>query len=217
MSLPLKDQFGPKAHPVQHLPGGLPLARGRVHEFCGPARVALAALLLGETQGPVIWISPGWQAERIFPDGLRSFADPGRLIFARARRPEDLLWSMEEALRSGAAPLVLAELPEPPALTPVRRLHLAAEAGAEAARHRGRIAPLGVMLTPGAGGAAGVESRWRMAAAPTASAGASGLPVLDPAWRLDRLRARMDPPKGWHLSRDGKGQITLVPVAAAEG
>ena len=101
-----------KPPPEQALPGGLGLTlkRGRVHEICGPARMALAALVLSESQGPVLWISPGWQAERLYPPGLREFADPGRIIFARARRPEDILWSAEEALRSGAVPLVVVEL-----------------------------------------------------------------------------------------------------------
>ncbi|MES2968228.1 MAG: hypothetical protein V4804_05735 [Pseudomonadota bacterium] len=208
MSLPILDQFGPKPHPMQPLVGALSIARGRVHEFCGPARVALAALLLGQTDGPVIWINPGWQAERLYPPGLRDFADPSRIIFARARRPEDLLWAMEESLRSGAAPLVVAELMDPPALTPVRRLHLAAEAGAEAARHRRRPAPLGVLLTRERGGAAGVESRWHMAATPTGSS----LTETGLAWRLDRLRARRDPPAAWSLMRDAKGGIALEPA-----
>ena len=207
MALPLHhDSGGRKALPEQPLPGGLglTLARGRVHEVCGAARVALAALILAASEGPVIWISPGWLPERLYPPGLRDMADPGRIIFARARRPEDLLWAMEEALRSGAAPMVLADLPAPPALTPIRRLHLACQSGAEAARHRSRLAPLGLILTPGDGGAQGVESRWQMVAAP------SGSTLLESrsAWVMQRLRARMAPPAAWRLSSDAAGRIS---------
>jgi protein ImuA len=204
-----------RPQPGQPLPGGrgLSLVRARVHELCGPARMALAALVLSESRGPVLWISPGWVAERLYPPGLREFADPGRIIFARARRPEDILWSAEEALRSGAVPLVVVELGDPPGLTPVRRLHLAAETGAEAARHRGRLAPLGLLLTPGQGGAQGVESRWHMAARPSSST------LLDrrAVWELTRLRARMAPPASWQVARDGSGAITLAPMSVDQG
>lgn len=223
MSLPLADLHGRKAWAMQPLPGGpgggLALARARVHEFCGPARVTLAAMLMGECAGEVIWIGPSWQPERLYPDGLRDFADPARLILARARRPEDLLWSMEEALRSGAVGLVICELAAPPALTPVRRLHLAAEAGAEAARHRGRAAPLGVLLTPGAGGAQGVETRWQLAAGPSEASGGANLPL----WRLERRRARMAPPASWTLRRapagagQGVGYLALREAGEEEG
>lgn len=177
------------------------LAPGRVHEFCGPARRTLAALVMGATEGPVIWASPGWQAEGLMPDGLRRMADPGRLVLAAARRPEDLIWIMEEALRSGAAPLVVAEMAEPPGLTPVRRLHLAAEAGAAA-----RLLPqppLGLILTPGEGGAQGVESRWRLD------------PAADGGWRLGLLRARMVPPGTWALRPDRGGRVALDGAPAA--
>lgn len=194
----------PSRRPMQPLVCDLGLARMRVHEFCGPARHALAALLLAQTAGPVLWVSPGWQAERVFPEGLAAFADPGRLIFAQARRPEDVLWSAEEALRSGAVGLVLADLATVPGLTPVRRLHLAAEAGAEIARHRSRPAPLGVLLTAGEGGAAGVESRWSLTVLPT-EAGTTAR-----RWRLDLLRARMEPPRAWALHRDAEGRMTLT-------
>jgi protein ImuA len=212
MSLPiLHHPQGRKPLPIQPLPGGLGLGllRGRVHEFCGPARATLAAMVLGASQGTVLWICPGWLPERIYPAGLVSFADPARLIFARTRRPEDLLWTMEEALRSGAAPIVVAELPSPPALTPIRRLHLAAEAGAEAARLRDRLAPLGLVLTPGDGGAQGVESRWSLAAAPSGST----LYETRAAWVMARLRARMEPPARWHLSRVETGAITGQPLS----
>ncbi len=211
MVLPIRtDSSGRKALPEQPLPGGLGLTlqRGRVHELCGPARTALAALILAASEGPVIWIAPGWLPERLYPPGLRDLADPGRIIFARARRPEDLLWAMEEALRAGAAPIVLADLPAPPPLTPIRRLHLACEAGAEAARHRGRLAPLALVLTPEDGGAQGVESRWQMQAAPSAST----LLESRSAWVMRRLRARMAPPAAWRLARDGGGLISAEPL-----
>ena len=186
------------------------LMRARIHEFCGPARTTLAAFVLAATSGAVIWASPSWLPERVYPYGLMPFADPNRIIFARCRRPEDILWTMEEALRSGAAPVVLGDLPNAPALTPIRRLHLAAEAGAEAAHRRGRPAPLGLILTI-QGGAQGVDSRWHMQAAP------SGMTMLEnrAAWTLARLRARGDAPARWGVAR-AKGQVSITPLEGSE-
>ncbi|MEZ5755465.1 MAG: hypothetical protein R3D90_12110 [Paracoccaceae bacterium] len=192
---------------------GIGLARGRVHEFRGPSRVALAVQVMGEGAGPVLWITPGWQAERLYPDGVARFADPGRLISARARRVEDILWAMEEALRSGAVPLVVAEMPAAPGLTPVRRLHLAAEAGAAAAHHAGQGgAPLGLLLTGGEEGAPGVESRWRMHPLPRPSA---LLEERGEIWHLARERARGAVPAAWTLRRAG-GAAVLEASAGAE-
>lgn len=211
MSLPILSEHGPRPHGrgMVPLPGGaaagIGLARGRVHELRGPSRVALAVQVMGECAGPVLWLYPGWQAERLYPDGVAVFADPARLICARARRLEDILWSMEEALRSGAVGLVVAELPSAPALTPVRRLQLAAEAGAEAARHAGHgVAPLGLLLTAGADVAAGVESRWRMSPLPSAG---TMIEERGPVWRLERERARGAVPAVWRLERGAKGAV----------
>jgi protein ImuA len=208
MSLPLVQRLSPPARPVQPLIGGLGLALSRLHEFCGPARRTLALLLMGQMARPVIWIAPGWQAERLYPCGIMPLADPGRLILVQPRRPEDLLWAAEEALRSGAAPLVVADLPQPPGLTPVRRLHLAAEAGSEAARNAGRGPVLAVILTPADGGAPGVESRWWMRAAPSPST----LIEMGAAWHLRRLRSRMEPEAEWRLRRDPEGKARLEGV-----
>jgi protein ImuA len=173
----------------QALLGDLTLAPGRVHEFCGTARRTLALTLARRMTGPVFWIAPGWSADRLNPEGVLSFLDPGRLIFVTPRRAEDLLWSMEEVLRAGAVPLVVADLPAPPALTPVRRLQLAAETGAA----EGRLVPLGLLLTPGRGGAAGAESRWECLPRHAGTARA------DRAWTLHRRRARTAPEAEWSL------------------
>ena len=202
MSLPIHSQGSPQPRDLQPLAGDLTLRRGRVHELCGPSRIMLAARIMAKTQGPVVWIRPGWVAERLNAAGLQPFADPARLILVQADRDETLLWSAEEALRSGAAPLVIAELLSPPALTPIRRLHLATETGAEAARRDGVTAPLGLILLPGTGGAQGAESRWHMAPAPSRAL----LWSDEDSFTLTRLRARLLPPASWSLRTTSRGE-----------
>lgn len=190
MSATLLSRASDRARPRLVLLDGIALALGRVHEACGPARRTLAMALAGRTTGPVIWIAPAWEVSAPHPEGMVRFADPGRFLFVTPTRGEDILWCAEESLRAGAVPLVIVDLPGLPGLTPVRRLHLAAEAGAEAAG----APPLGLLLTPGAGGARGVETRWHM----TPAHG-----VEDEGWQLERRRARADPPARWRLVQDG--------------
>lgn len=188
-----------------HTPGpGQPLTRdleitfNRCHEFCGPSRRTLALMLAAKMSGPVLWIRPSWQAEQLMGQGVQRYMDPGRIIFAEPRRVEDVLWSMEEGLRAGCVPLVVAECERPPALTPIRRLHLAAETGASF----GKTRPIGLLLTPGDGGGQGVESRWHLTPRHTED---------DTSWLLQRRRARLAPPAAWIL-RWIKGEAVTEPV-----
>lgn len=168
------------------------LARARVHEATGPARIVFALAAAARLAGPVLWIQPVWTPERLMGDGVSGWIEPNRLILARARTVVDILWTAEEALRSGAVPLVVAELPSLPTLTATRRLHLAAEAGAA----RGPT-PLGLLLTPEPGGVPGIETRWRLAPAPGWATDGKA------RWRLTRLRARMAPERTWEMTARG--------------
>ncbi len=188
MTTHLLSRRSAPARPELQLHPGLTLALARVHEACGAARRSFALWLASRTQGPVLWIAPAWQADTLNPDGVFAFIDPARLLFVSPTRAEDLLWAAEESLRAGAVALVVADLPGAPGLTAVRRMHLAAETGAA----EGARTPLGLLLTPGDGGAQGIETRWHMAPAHTGSV---------PRWRLARRRARSQPPQDWIVTR----------------
>lgn len=166
----------------------LALIEGRVHEVCGLSRHTFAMWLATKVQGTVIWITPSWAKDRLASDGVSAWIDPGRLLFVTPQRGEDLLWATEEVLRSGAVPLVVADVPDLPGLTQIRRMHLAAETGGQT----GYGLPTCLLLTPGQGGAPGVETRWHMA--PKHRQGRE-------IWNLERRRARTAPLKSWDIGR----------------
>ena len=178
---------------------GVHLTLRRVHEACGPNRRSLAMMIAQKMKGPIFWVTPEWNTDHLHADGMISFINPGRMTFITPKRTEDILWIVEEVLRSGAVPLVIADLSGLPALTPVRRLHLAAETGLT----EGTSPPLGLLLTPGNGGAPGVESRWHLAARHQGT---------DDIWQLNRIRSRSAPPSSWRLSHQA-GHYALCPLS----
>ncbi|MGJ8604529.1 MAG: ImuA family protein [Marivita sp.] len=168
------------------------LRLGRVHELCGQARRTLALSIAAQIGGPIVWIRLDGASEFINADAIAEQINPGHILFVTPAKRDLLLWAMEEALRDGRATVVIADLASPPAMVPIRRLHLAAEAGSGA----GACRPLALLLTPDQGGAPGIETRWS----------------LEPAhhtgmdhWTLSRLRARMAPPRDWVMTHTQTG------------
>jgi protein ImuA len=198
-------------------PGGPALALGRAHEASGPARRVFAALAAGRLAGPVLWILGGRSPGRLDPEGLLAFFDPSRLVVARCPHGAEALWAAEEALRSGAVALTVLEPAAPPGLTPVRRLQLAAGAGAAAGgamAGAGAAPPLCLILTPEVGSAAAVETRWR--AEPLPGWARSAAPGGGPArWRFALLRDKAGPPAAWEAVAPGRAAAAPAYARAA--
>ncbi|HEX9702187.1 MAG TPA: hypothetical protein VGA19_05000 [Rhodospirillales bacterium] len=184
--------------------GGLP--RGALNEVLGaadgggrqgPAFTAAAgfvAALVGRAGGTVLWCR---RDRGLYGPGLAALGlDPGRLIVVHGRTDADILWAMEEGLRSGAPAAVVGEAAGP-APVALRRLQLAAEAG-------GAVA---LLLRPGTAGEtpSPAATRWRIVPAPNAAAGRWPGP---PRWRVDLLKCRGGAagrwPKSWIVEWRGQ-------------
>lgn len=105
------------------------LAAGRVHEATGSGRRTFALALAARLPGPVLWVQDSTMRDALYGPGIARFFDPARLIVALPVGRIQILQVLEEALRSGAAPLVVAEIEAAPDLTASRRLQLAAGTG----------------------------------------------------------------------------------------
>jgi len=133
------------------------LTPGRVHEATGSGRRAFACSLAVVLGGAVLWVQDTKQGDMIYPPGAVRFFDPARLVMVRPTGRLPVLQVMEEALRSGSAPLVVGELDQAPDLTASRRLQLAAGTGGG----RGLcLVPEGRLCSNAA------ETRWRCAPMP---------------------------------------------------
>lgn len=167
------------------MPPAAMLMPGRMHEATGPGRRAFAAAIAGGLAGPVLWLIEARLREMLCPQGLAAHFDPARLILVRPMGHLTLLQVMEEALRSGAAPLVVAELGQAADLTQSRRLQLAAGAGGG----------IGLCLVPESGlGTNAAESRWHAAPLPAPTPGTA------PGQRWTLLKSKRGRPGAWEVT-----------------
>jgi protein ImuA len=175
----------------QILPDG-GLALGAVHEILGAGAdeedgAAAAGFIAGIAgrldEGAVLWCL---KERDLYGPGLAEHGlDPARIAIVRAPH-DDLLWALEEGLRSPGLAAVVGEIGRLP-MVAGRRLQLAAErsgipafllrrwrTGAEAAAERTR--PSAAM------------TRWRVAPLPSLSCNEPGIGT--PRWRVELLRCR---------------------------
>lgn len=160
-------EFGDPAVDDELPAGGL--ASGCLHELAASrddaSAYGLIAVLLGRLVGQnglALWCRlkrPGRRSAAPYGPGLARFGlATERVIFARASTPRDVLWAMEEGLRSGRFAAVLGDGVAPD-LTATRRLQLAAEAG-------GTTALLAFPDGEARSRLSAATTRWRIAAEP---------------------------------------------------
>jgi protein ImuA len=171
--------------------------------------------------GAILWCLPRLD---LYGPGLAAHGlDPGRLVLVRASRDAEILWAMEEGLRSPGIVAVVGEVGSLPSVAS-RRLQLAAERsgitafllrrwrdGGQAARERAlpnaavtrwQIAALPSQLPPIPSPARGEGLGW-------------GLGVGSPRWRVELLRCRGGEPACWELEvSDATDPISLAAALA---
>lgn len=187
------------------LPGG-GLARIGLHEVLaerGPGAGFIAALAgrldrAASGGAPVLWVAR--QAELYGPGLARFGLAPERLIVVQAGHETEVLWAMEEGLRTPGLAAVVGELTALD-LTAGRRLQLAAEAGGST----------GLVLRPvdTAAGAGAAGSRWRVRPAPSPREAGGGWTC----WQvgLERCRGMATAPADWIVEwRDATSDFALA-------
>ena len=172
--------------------------RGTLHELATRAPLATAPLgfalaLIARASGALVLVlhDPAAAEDGApYGPGLDAFGiAPARLVIVRVRRPEQVLWAMEEALRLSTLAAVIGEIrgtTRAVDLVATRRLALAA----------GKSGVAAFLLRAGAmPGAIAAATRWLIAPAPSRDPLGLGPPRLEA--RL--MRNRFGPPGAWLL------------------
>lgn len=213
---PLAVSRAPTGHSAIDAALGGGLALGRLHEAFaaepedGAAATGFAALVacLAGRGGPVVWLREAEvQARaRLHGPGLAELGlDPARLVLGVPAAPLDLLRAAADVVRCPAVAVAVIELwrsPRPLDLTASRRLAMAAETSGVTAL----LLRIAAEPAPSA-----AQTRWRIAAAPSAALDADA--PGPPAFELELMRQRSGP-EGlrWQVewNRDSR---TLAPAA----
>ena len=171
-----------------------PQAYGDMPAAMGFAVALALRRLADETERrPLLWCRLAREEReygRLYGHGLEALGLPRqRFVTVTLKHPVALLWTMEEALKSAALALVIADAdPRAAGLTATRRLALAAQAG--------KAAGLLVFSRPHAGATASL-TRWTAAASPSRAPPDDGQSPGLPAWTIELTRARGGRPGRW--------------------
>lgn len=194
--------------PAEALPPCLAPLRPDLEEAmaAGPRDVAAALAFVlarrpADDPRPVLFVAPRpWLAEHGRPYGRD-------LLLALPRTEADVLWALEQALRSGAVAVAVGAA-EAVSLTASRRLRFAAREGGAGA----------VLLRRTEGGLSAAGRRWRLTS--LASAPHPFDPRAPGAGRLraELTRRRDGPPAAWLLEQDHEtDRLRLADRLAGDG
>jgi len=224
-SLPQFEKRSPEGQPWtigiaaidDHLAQGL--ARHALHDVAPQAygdmpaamgfALALALRRLADVseRRPLLWCRLAQEEReygRLYGHGLETLGlARSRFLTVTLKKPDALLWCMEEALKSGALALIIADAdPKRADLTATRRLSLAA--------HSGKSAGLLVFSKPQPGPTAS-HTRWLAATSKSRGPPYDGQAPGDPAWDIELTRARGGRPGAWTVEwRNAAHRFDLV-------
>lgn len=158
----------------------LQLLKGRMHEASGAGAVTFALAQAAQAGGQVAWIWPRWEPEVPMPQGLGRLSD--RLVHIRPANEMDILWAVEECLRSSAVSTVISKPKKPLTLTQGRRFQLAAAEGET----------IGIMVIARDAGCPAAETRWECDLVPAPA------DVSRHRWRL--VKDKKGPEATWDIT-----------------
>jgi len=97
-----------------------------MHEIYGPSAVGLTSMIASFTTGKIIWIRSKNQLRQLNPNGIIGLKRNINKYINVFSESKNILWATEQAARSGACNVVIAELPQSPDFVSSRRLQLVA-------------------------------------------------------------------------------------------
>jgi protein ImuA len=180
--------------------------------------LCLAARTSDDAPKGLCFCSAGGEAQEqgeLYGHGLAGLdIQPERMLMITAAKEKDLLWTLEEAVASGAFGAVVGSL------GPRERLYGFAASRRLKLRAAASRTPLFLLRHRSNGGATAAHGRWRVSALPSRSEGEhAGYALLGPP-RLRLTVERMGglPPQSWERGVDGTGDFNMEdrPATKAE-
>lgn len=167
---------------------------GAVHEFISATHEAATASFgfisgivssLMKSGAPSVWISDKRSA---FPPGLKLFGlEPHKIIFIQTKKPKEILWVIEEALKTDCISAVVGDITEISFLES-RRLQLAVE--------QTKVTGFLLRRNPKNLSTACV-TKWRIKPIPTENKLIPGLGF--PKWNVELIKVRNGKPGEWQI------------------
>ena len=184
---------------------------GAIHEFVFSEAEEFAATSgfvggilasLMQNGGASVWIS---YSKNVFPPALQSFGiAPDKIIFIQLKKEKEILWAMEEALKSTGVSAVIGEMREL-SFTSSRRLQLAVE--------QSHVTGFIFRRNPRNLNTTACITRWKIT--PSPSELTDNMPGVGfPRWNVELLKIRNGKPCKWHIEFVGGSFRHISKIAA---